>query len=268
MKIRLDDFLVTNNLVSTKSKAKQHITNRKEVYVNQQLISKAGFMVNELEDKVELKIDSPVFVSRAGLKLNKAVILWNLKLKNKVCLDIGASTGGFTQVCLQNDAKLVYALDVGVDQLDKEIKTNKNVIDMPSFNFRDAKKSDFDNEIEFFCCDVSFISLDKILPTLQEIINNNVEGVVLLKPEFEIIKEKNQKKLNKQNHFNVIKEFVNYASLNGFMIKDISHSPILGNKKKNIEYIVHLFKSDANGLKWNNSQIDMLVSKVWKEFNK
>ncbi|ATZ21566.1 TlyA family RNA methyltransferase [Mesoplasma tabanidae] len=264
MKKRLDEVLVEKNLVSTRSKAKEQIVNRKEVYVNNNLITKAGFMVNET-DLIEIKLKQSTFVSRAGLKLEKTIKDWKIDLNNKVCLDIGASTGGFTEVCLENKASLVYAVDVGTDQLDFSLKNNPLVKDMQKYNFRYAKPEDFDQTIDFFCCDVSFISVDKILPALNNLIKEQTYGVMLIKPEFEAGNElaKNGKVNLKSTHLQVIKNFIHYAKQNGFSVDRLTYSPIVGNKKQNIEYLGFLTKTE-NQKKWKEEELNKVVNQSWK----
>lgn len=264
MKKRLDEVLVEKALVYTRSKAKEHIVNRKEVYVNNVLVTKAGFMVNET-DLIELKLKQSTFVSRAGLKLEKAIKNWKIDLNNKVCLDIGASTGGFTQVCLQNQAKLVYAVDVGIDQLDAELKNNLAVKDMQKYNFRYAQINDFSEKIEFFCCDVSFISLDKIIPALTNLVDEKIKGVMLIKPEFEAGSKlaKNGKVNLKSTHLQVIKNFILYAKENNFSVDKLTYSPILGNKKQNIEYLTYLTKSNIQK-NWKEEELNKVVNQAWK----
>ncbi|AGY41415.1 RNA binding methyltransferase FtsJ like protein [Mesoplasma florum W37] len=264
MKKRLDEVLVEKALVSTRSKAKEQIVNRKEVYVNNVLITKAGFMVSET-DLIDIRLKQSTFVSRAGLKLEKTIKDWKIDLNNKVCLDIGASTGGFTQVCLENNASLVYAVDVGTDQLDESLKNNKLVKDMQKYNFRYAKKEDFDKNIEFFCCDVSFISLDKILPTLNSLIQEQTSGVVLIKPEFEAGSElaKNGKVNLKSTHLQVIKNFIYYSKENGFSVDRLTYSPIVGNKKQNIEYLAYLTKTKKQK-NWKDEELNKVVNQSWK----
>ncbi|ATQ35491.1 23S rRNA (cytidine1920-2'-O)/16S rRNA (cytidine1409-2'-O)-methyltransferase [Mesoplasma entomophilum] len=264
MKKRLDEVLVEKELVSTRSKAKERIVNRKEVYVNNTLVTKAGFMVNET-DLIEIKLKQSTFVSRAGLKLEKAIKDWKIDLNNKICLDIGASTGGFTEVCLENKASLVYAVDVGTDQLDSSLKNNPLVKDMQKYNFRYAKQEDFNQTIDFFCCDVSFISLDKILPALNSLIKEQTYGVVLLKPEFEAGSElaKNGKVNLKSTHLQVIKNFIFYAKQNGFSVDRLTYSPIVGNKKQNIEYLAYLTKTE-NQKNWKEEELNKVVNQSWK----
>ncbi|WP_258176828.1 SAM-dependent methyltransferase, partial [Mycoplasma mycoides] len=141
MKLRLDEYIYKNNLTQSRNKAKEHILN-KEVYVNNIAIMKPSFLVDS-NDLIEIRSTKLEYVSRAYEKLKKAINKWNIDLTNKICLDIGASTGGFTQCCLDNNANLVYAVDVGTDQLHQSLLNNLKVINMSQYNFRNAKKQDF-----------------------------------------------------------------------------------------------------------------------------
>ncbi|WP_258176356.1 SAM-dependent methyltransferase, partial [Mycoplasma mycoides] len=138
MKLRLDEYIYKNNLTQSRNKAKEHILN-KEVYVNNIAIMKPSFLVDS-NDLIEIRSTKLEYVSRAYEKLKKAINKWNIDLTNKICLDIGASTGGFTQCCLDNNANLVYAVDVGTDQLHQSLLNNLKVINMSQYNFRNAKK--------------------------------------------------------------------------------------------------------------------------------
>ncbi|AME10305.1 hemolysin A [Mycoplasma mycoides subsp. mycoides] len=147
MKLRLDEYIYKNNLTQSRNKAKEHILN-KEVYVNNIAIMKPSFLVDS-NDLIEIRSTKLEYVSRAYEKLKKAINKWNIDLTNKICLDIGASTGGFTQCCLDNNANLVYAVDVGTDQLHQSLLNNLKVINMSQYNFRNAKKQDFLKNLRF-----------------------------------------------------------------------------------------------------------------------
>ncbi|AKU79726.1 TlyA family RNA methyltransferase [Spiroplasma turonicum] len=268
MKERLDQIIVNKCLLDNKSKARAFIMDGK-VIVNNEKVTKPGTMFDS--EKVIIKIlnDQNEFVSRAGRKLQSAVEYWQIDLLNKVCLDIGSSTGGFTDCCLKNNASNVFAIDVGTNQLDYKLRTNSKVISMENTNFRYVNKDNFDRKIDFFCCDVSFISLEKILIPLRDIVEEGTTGVVLIKPQFECDKEdiKNGKINSKDNHIKAIKRVVNYAIENDFRIIDMSYSPILGNKKKNIEYLCYIIKS-KNDIKYNFDEIKIsnLVKECWIHF--
>ncbi|AUF83586.1 TlyA family rRNA (cytidine-2'-O)-methyltransferase [Mesoplasma syrphidae] len=265
MKMRLDHYLVDNGLAENRSKAKLYISGQKKVYVNNKLINKAGFSVSQ-EDIIKVVDIEKEFVSRAGLKLYKAIKVWNINLDNKICLDIGASTGGFTQCCLENNARKVFAVDVGIDQLHSTLKNDHRVISMEKYNFRNAKKNDFGNNIDFFSCDVSFISVIKILEALTDILEENAQGVILIKPQFEseVFEIKNGKANSKELHVKAILKIVTFANGLGFDLTDLDFSPITGNKKQNIEYLAFLTKKSGSAKIWAIDEIEAIVNCAWK----
>ncbi|QBQ07709.1 rRNA methyltransferase [Spiroplasma gladiatoris] len=268
MKERLDQILLNKNLFENRNKARSYIIDGK-VLVNNEKITKPGTMYDH--EKIVLKIlrEEKEYVSRAGKKLEKAITKWNIDLKDKVCLDIGSSTGGFTDCCLNFNASFVYAVDVGTNQLDWKLRSNKNVKAMEKTNFRNVDKSFFDKKIDFFCCDVSFISVEKILKPLETIVEENVKGVILIKPQFESDKEdvKNGKINSKLVHKKSINRVIEYCNKYNFFINDISYSPILGNKKKNIEYLCYIKKLNNNiNNNINQNYISNLVDECWGYF--
>ncbi|WP_434336335.1 TlyA family RNA methyltransferase [Mycoplasma capricolum] len=269
MKLRLDEYIYKINLTESRSKAKEHITNKKDVYVNNINIIKPSFLVDN-NDVIEIRSTKLKYVSRAYEKLEKAINKWDIDLTNKVCLDIGASTGGFTQCCLDNNAKLVYAVDVGTDQLHSSLLNNLKVINMSQYNFRNAKKQDFLKNIDFVCCDVSFISLEKIFPPLKDIVEFNTSGVFLIKAQFELQPKniKNGRINSKLDHKQAILKVINYANSNSFDVISLDYSPILGNKKQNIEYLAYIIKKENNYKIWKEEEIDQLVNIAWKELKK
>ncbi|WP_146637751.1 TlyA family RNA methyltransferase [Spiroplasma clarkii] len=184
--------------------------------------------------QIKILTDEKEFVSRAGAKLEKAIQFWKIDLANKVCLDIGSSTGGFTDCCLFFGASYVYAVDVGTNQLDWKLRSNPKVKAMEKTNFRNVTKDFFEKKIDFFCCDVSFISVEKILIPLKNIVENDIDGIILIKPQFESDREdvKNGKINQKSGHRKSIERVLQYCQENNFSVNDISWSPILGNKKK------------------------------------
>ncbi|NUU98658.1 MULTISPECIES: TlyA family RNA methyltransferase [unclassified Marinitoga] len=237
MEIRLDQFLVKNNYTESREKAHRLIKDGK-VKVNDKIILKPSKKV-KIEDRVEL-IESEKYVSRAAYKLLKAIDEFKINVNQKICMDIGSSTGGFTQVLLENKAKKIYAIDSGTNQLHKKLRNNSKIILMENTNARYLKKDDFE-PIDFFTCDVSFISITKIIDSIKKIIKDNAEGVVLIKPQFELEPSKLIKGVVKENKFrkeainNVIKVFEE----KGFLILGIVESPIKG-KEGNIEYLMYV----------------------------
>ncbi|ASP28252.1 rRNA methyltransferase [Spiroplasma corruscae] len=265
MKERLDQILLNLDFVENKNKARSLIMDGK-VIVNNEKITKPGTMFNKEKIKININHEEMEFVSRAGKKLDAAIKKWKINLNGKVCLDIGSSTGGFTDCCLQNNASYVFAVDVGTNQLDWKLRNDNRVCSLENTNFRYIKKEMVNKEIDFFCCDVSFISISKILEPLSKLIQNDTTGVVLIKPQFECDKEdvKNGKINSKESHIKAITRVIEYAKINGFSIKDIYWSPILGNKKKNIEYICYIIKK--NDLNYNLSNVENLVKECWTNF--
>ncbi len=263
-KIRIDKLLLEKNIVSSREKA-QELINSKFVMIDQKLILKSSTIVNDdCNIKIIKKND---FVSRAGYKLEKALNKFNVNVTNLICLDIGSSTGGFTDCLLQNNAKLVYAVDVGTNQLAWSLRQNDKVISMEKTNFRYCKKQDFSKEIEFACCDVSFISIGKIVPALSDILLNGKYAIFLIKPQFEADKSQVKKgKINsKTQHIEIIKNIItNVFIKNYFNPIQIDFSPILGNKKGNIEYIILTKKENENeNFNFLSDEIESIVESAW-----
>ena len=196
------------------------------------------------EAAVEVRGKALPYVSRGGLKLEKAIALWPIGLSGAVCADIGASTGGFTDCMLQNGAKLVYAVDVGYNQLDYRLRTHPQVVCMERTNARYLTREQIPEALDFFSVDVSFISLSLILPALGPLLRDGGQGVCLVKPQFEAGKEKVGKKgvvRDPAVHREVLERFLDHAAQAGFTVKDITFSPIRG-PEGNIEYLGYLEK--------------------------
>ncbi len=181
--MRLDKFLCDNRYFESRQKAIDCIKNG-FLSVNGKIVTKPAFDVSD-QDQVEV-LDRMKYVSRAGEKLDFAITAYQIDLKDKVVLDIGASTGGFTDCCLQHEAKKVYAIDVGTNQLADRLRKDKRVIVRENTNARYLSKKDFDDEIDFICMDVSFISCTLILPVISSLLNSGKESVILVKPQFEV----------------------------------------------------------------------------------
>lgn len=228
--MRLDQYLVNNNYFKTRSRAQQEIK-ANHVLVNGKY-AKASLDVSE-DDKIELKDVIP-YVSRGGLKLEKAIKVFNLDFNDKVVLDIGASTGGFSDCAIQHGAKLVYAVDVGSDQLDESLRNNPKIVSMENTNVLDT---DIKTKIDFLVMDVSFVSIYHLIPAIKKYLNDNNKLVCLIKPQFEagaiinkgIIKDKN---LHKQ----ILEKVKSYLEDNDLYITQIDSSPIKGGSG-NIEFI-------------------------------
>ena len=246
-KERLDGVLVERGLCDSRSKAQALIMSG-EVYVNGQKSDKAGTPVED-EAVVELRGNPCPYVSRGGLKLEKAMQCFPLTPKGKVCMDIGASTGGFTDCMLQNGAVKVYAVDVGYGQLAWSLRTDERVVNMERTNIRNVTLDQLAEPIEFFSVDVSFISLHHIFPVAQAITTPDAMGVCLVKPQFEAGREKVGKNgvvRDPATHREVLHNAMGYAAANGFKVCGLDFSPVKG-PEGNIEYLMFVQKSDEPG---------------------
>lgn len=243
MKLRLDQYLCQHNLVQSRERAKALIM-AGVVYVNNEKSDKAGNMIDE-NAQVEVRGQDLAYVSRGGLKLEKAMQCFPLTPQGKVCMDIGASTGGFTDCMLQNGASKVYAVDVGYGQLAWKLRCDERVVNMERTNIRHVTPEQLAEPVEFFSVDVSFISLKHIFPVAAAITAENAEGVCLVKPQFEAGKEKVGKKgviREPQTHREVILTAAGYAVQNGFSCEGLTYSPVKG-PQGNIEFLFHVKKS-------------------------
>ncbi len=244
-KTRLDVAVFERGLAPTREKAKALIM-AGSVYLNGSKALKGGANVTS-EDKIEVRGAVNPYVSRGGLKLEKAMKSFGLKLDGCVCMDIGASTGGFTDCMLQNGAVKVYSIDVGYGQLAWKLRTDERVVNLERTNFRYVTREQVPDEIDFASVDVSFISLKKILPVMRELLRNEGEAVCLIKPQFEAGRENIGKKgvvRDRKVHSDVIEDISLFALSSGFDLIDIDFSPIKG-PEGNIEYLMYLRKSDA-----------------------
>ena len=264
-KLRLDVALTQRGLAESRQKA-QALIMAGEVYVNGQRETKAGAPVKE-EDALEVRGKALPYVSRGGLKLEKAMQVWPIDLKGAVCADIGASTGGFTDCMLQNGARLVYAVDVGYNQLDWRLRTHPQVVCMERTNARYLTAEQIPEPLDFFSVDVSFISLGLILPALRPLIREGGQAVCLVKPQFEAGKEKVGKHgvvRDPAVHLEVLERFLDHAAQSDFAVKDITFSPIKG-PEGNIEYLGYL---QAGPCPAGAVDLPALVERshsVWKE---
>ena len=244
-KLRLDVALVENGLCESREKAKAYIM-AGQVYVNGQKSVKAGVTVKP-EDKLEIRGKQMPFVSRGGLKLQKAVDCFGLRLDNCICMDIGASTGGFTDCMLQHGAKKVYSIDVGYGQLAWKLRTDERVVNLERTNFRYVTRETVPDEIDFASVDVSFISLKLIVPVMRELLKDGGESVCLIKPQFEAGRDKIGKKgvvRELSTHVEVVTAISEFVLENGFDILNLDFSPVKG-PEGNIEYLIYIKKSDA-----------------------
>lgn len=239
-KKRLDVAMVERGLAESRQKA-QAVIMAGQVFVDGQRVDKAGAPVTEAR-AIEVRGRALPYVSRGGLKLEKAMQLWPIALNGAVCADIGASTGGFTDCMLQNGAQKVYAVDVGYNQLDYRLRTHPQVVCMERTNARYLTQEQIPDLLDFFSVDVSFISLNLILPALRPLMKETGEGVCLVKPQFEAGKDKVGKKgvvRDPAVHLEVLEHFLEHAAHAGFSVKDITFSPIRG-PEGNIEYLGYL----------------------------
>ena len=243
MKKRLDVLLVERGYAQSREKARAVIMSG-SVYVNGQKEDKAGASFAEEGLKLEVRGNDLKYVSRGGLKLEKALKVWPISLEGCVCLDIGASTGGFTDCMLQNGAAKVYSVDVGRGQLAWKLRSDARVVCMEQTNFRYTVREDIGEEMDFAGADVSFISLTKILIPARNLLKCGAKMVCLVKPQFEAGREKVGKNgvvREEKTHREVISKIVDYADSIGFAVLDLDYSPIKG-PEGNIEYLLYLGK--------------------------
>ena len=255
MKERLDVLLVKKNLAESREKAKAVIM-AGIVYVDDQKEDKAGSMFEETA-KIEVRGSTLKYVSRGGLKLEKAMTHFGVTLDQKICMDVGASTGGFTDCMLQNGAVKVYSVDVGHGQLAWKLRNDPRVVCMEKTNIRYVTPEEIPDKIQFVSIDVSFISLTKVLGPVKALMEPDGQVVCLIKPQFEAGREKVGKKgvvRERSVHLEVIRMVAAFAGSIGFEALHLEFSPIKG-PEGNIEYLLHL-RNDAGGNVYENSSID------------
>ena len=266
-KTRLDVAVFEQGYAPSREKAKALIM-AGIVYVNNQKVDKAGFELKE-GDLLEVRGKTLQYVSRGGLKLEKAMQEFPITLEGKVCMDVGASTGGFTDCMLQNGAVKVYSVDVGYGQLAWKLRIDERVVNLERTNFRYATREQIPDEIDFASVDVSFISLKHILPNLNTLLAPDGQSVCLIKPQFEAGKEKVGKKgvvRDLNVHLEVVENVINLAVENGFSVMGLQFSPIKG-PEGNIEYLIYLNKS-ANPIVSENVNAKELVNMSHTELDK
>lgn len=266
MKERLDVLLVNRNLAASREKAKAVIM-AGNVYVEGQKEDKAGSMFPDTVH-IEVRGNTLPYVSRGGLKLEKAMTHFDLTLEGKVCMDVGSSTGGFTDCMLQNGAVKVYAIDVGHGQLDWKLRNDPRVVCMEKTNIRYVVPSDIQEPAEFSSIDVSFISLTKVLGPVKELLTEHGEIVCLIKPQFEAGREKVGKKgvvRDPAVHKEVIEKVISYSKELEFGIHHLEFSPIKG-PEGNIEYLLHIRKNEAEYQ--TDVDVDAVVSQAHLELDK
>lgn len=245
MKKRLDILVTERGLAESREKAKALIM-AGDVYVDQQKADKPGDLYPE-EAPIEVRGKGLKYVSRGGLKLEKAMAEFPISLSGLVCMDVGASTGGFTDCMLQNGAKKVYAVDVGYGQLAWSLRTDPRVVNLERTNARYLSAEQVPEPIDFFSVDVSFISLSLILPAVRPLLAENARAVCLIKPQFEAGREKVGKKgvvRDPAVHQEVIEKILSFALDNGYSVLGLTFSPVKG-PEGNIEYLAYLQRSDV-----------------------
>lgn len=244
-KMRLDEYLCEYEYFENLDTAKRQIM-AGNVIINEQKMEKAGELINiEKIKSVRIKEKDIPYVSRGGLKLEKAIREFNLDFKNKIIMDIGASTGGFTDCALQNGAKFVYAIDVGTNQLDWKLRNNEKIKSIENKHINDLEMEDIADEIDIIVMDISFISIKKVLAKVKEFLKEKGIAVFLIKPQFEAEKEDIDKGIVRDTnvHKKIIEDIVEKAKEQGLYLKNLTESPIKGTKG-NTEYLAIFSKED------------------------
>jgi len=263
LKERLDVLLVKGGFAESREKAKAIIMSG-NVFVNNNREDKAGQTFDE-KAIIEVRGNTLKYVSRGGLKLEKAMANFDVSIEGKICMDVGASTGGFTDCMLQNGAVKVYSVDVGHGQLAWKLRQDERVVCMEKTNIRYVTNEDIPDLIDFSSIDVSFISLTKVLGPVRNLLTDNGQVVCLIKPQFEAGREKVGKKgvvRDKKVHIEVIEMVVEFAKSIGFNVLNLDFSPIKG-PEGNIEYLLHIEKGE-NADTINKTDLDLINEIVEK----
>ncbi len=262
-KERLDKLLVDRGLVESREKAQRLIMSG-VVYVDSQKITKAGTKVKKDAD-IFIK-EKPRYVSRGGFKLEKGIRVFKPDIVGKVCLDIGASTGGFTDCLLQHGAKKVYAVDVGKNQLHEKLRNDPRVVSLEKTNARHLTEREIPEKVDFVVSDVSFISVLKILPNICELIKDDAEGIILIKPQFELSKEevKGGVVKDKKLHEKAIKKVIDGLESSCYTVIDIDFSETWG-PEGNIEFLAYIRKGKGKG-NVDENKIKKVVEEAHKKF--
>lgn len=263
---RIDILIYEKGLTSSRSKAKELIENS-QISVNNKIITKPSEKIDEDAD-ISIIGKKLRYVGKGGLKLEKSISAFNINLIDCVCIDFGASTGGFTDCMLQNGAKKVYAIDVGQGQLDKKLLDNKKVINLEKTNIKTVSNNMFDESIDFCSIDLSFISIKFAIKVVYNVLKENGEAVFLIKPQFEAGKQrigKNGIVKDTKVHKAVIQDLLPIFISNKLSVLDLTYSPITGGDG-NIEYLIHVKKSNA--VTHNNINIDNIINEARKNFKK
>ena len=266
-KQRLDAELVSRGIIQSREQAKAAIM-AGQVYVNEQKADKAGEPVSAA-DKIEFRGEGLKYVSRGGLKLEKAMELYGFKLDGKICMDVGASTGGFTDCMLKNGASKVYSIDVGYGQLAWSLRQDERVVNLERTNVRYITKEQVPDVVDFVSIDVSFISLGLVIPVLGQFLAPDAMMVCLVKPQFEAGKDKVGKHgvvKDPATHAEVLERAVGFAKSAGFGIVGLEFSPIKG-PQGNIEYLMVLTKKEPE-LSVSSEEIKKLVASSHDELDR
>ena len=244
-KMRLDEYLVENEYFENLDVAQRQIMIG-NVIINEQKIEKAGEIINiEKIKSIRIKEKDISYVSRGGLKLEKAIKEFNLDFENKIVMDVGASTGGFTDCALQNGAKFVYAVDVGTNQLDWKLRTNNKIKSIENKHINNLEKEDTEDEIDIIVMDISFISIKRVLHKIEEFLKKDGFTVFLIKPQFEAEREDIEKGIVKDTdvHKKIIDDIVEEAKKYNLYLQNLTESPIKGTKG-NTEYLAVFSKEE------------------------
>ena len=267
VKKRLDVLVYENGYAQSREKAKTIIM-AGLVYVDNQKADKAGVSYPE-NVKLEVRGSTPKYVSRGGLKLEKAMNTFQIQLNGKITMDIGASTAGFTDCMLQNGAVKVYSIDVGYGQLDWKLRNDNRVVNLERTNIRYVTDEQIPDKVDFFSVDVSFISLKLVLPVARKLMNDNACAVCLIKPQFEAGRENVGKKgvvRDPKVHGMVVQDIMDFCLLNGFDVLGLDYSPIKG-PEGNIEYLIYIRKAENPEVRTTVTPLE-LVSNSHKELDK
>ena len=264
-KIRLDTAVFEAGLAESREKAKAMIMEG-IVFVNNQKEDKPGTQIRS-DAKIEVRGEKLPFASRGGLKLDKAVKVFGIELKDKICMDVGASHGGFTDCMLQNGAKKVYSVDVGYGQLVWKLRNDPRVVNMERTNIRYVTPEQIDDALDFASVDVSFISLSLVVPVVRQLLKDGGEIMCLIKPQFEAGRELVGKKgvvRDAAVHEQVIRTVLEFMPSIGFSVQGLDYSPITG-PEGNIEFLLYMRKSDADSVE---PDISSLVERAHRELKK
>lgn len=266
-KERLDVLVVEKGILFSRERAKKNIISG-NIFVDGIMITKCGKKI-DLSSNIEFKGEDFPYVSRGGLKLQEAINSFGINLKAKTCLDIGASTGGFTDCMLQHGACKVYSIDVGTNQLDEKLRLDVRVVSMENTNIRYLSLDSVGELADFASIDVSFISLDKVIPNLLGLLKDNGSAVALIKPQFEVgVGRVNKKGVvkNPNEHVEVIIRVLNLLKSLNVKVINVNYSPIKG-PNGNIEYLVYFTKSKENYVNYVDENIKLLVSEAHRDLN-